>query len=187
MIEYCSACGAETRDGARFCYQCGAALHPDASPVPALAGVAGAGAIPLPLAPMPVMLPQATHSLPVMPPQEAPFFPPPYPLVPGAPFPQRSGMATAGLCLGLVAVTLGILLTWLGTLIGLCGLIFSLIGLRETGPRARLIGSPRTGRGLAIAGAILSIIGMIGSVILLVYILQNAERFGIHLPGTIGP
>lgn len=95
-------------------------------------------------------------------------------------------MATAGFCLGLATVIIGIALTWLGTIIGLCGLIFSLIGLRETGLRARLPDGPRTGRGLAIAGTVLSVIGMIGSVVLLVYILQNADRFGIQLPRPIG-
>ncbi len=189
VIEHCPTCGAETREGARFCYQCGAALRSDASSVPALAGATASTAVPMPLASSPVMAPPTAYPLPPPPPQGAPFFPqsqPPYPLVPRTPFSQRSGMATAGFWLGLATVIVGIALTWLGTIMGLCGLIFSLIGLRETGPRARLPGGPRTGRGLAIAGAVLSVIGMIGSVVLLVYILQNADRFGIQLPRAIG-
>jgi len=199
VIEHCPACGAETRDGAQFCYQCGAALPADASPAPTLTGATAAAAIPMPFAATPVMAAHTPYSssLPPPPPppqQGLPLYPPPlypppqypHPLVPGTPFSQRSGMATAGFCLGLATVIIGIALTWLGTIIGLCGLIFSLIGLRETGLRARLAGGPRTGRGLAIAGVVLSVLGMIGSVVLLVYILQNAARFGIQLPRPIG-
>ena len=95
-------------------------------------------------------------------------------------------MAVAGFCIGIAAVTIGIALTWLGTIIGITGLIFSIIGIGETNPRTTHPAGPRTGRGFAIAGVILSILGIIGSVLLLIYILQNAERFGIQLPRTVG-
>lgn len=181
MTDYCPNCGAETREGARFCYQCGTGLHAEAVAGPA--SVTAAATDPT-IITVPGVAPAV---IPSVPPPPMPLFPPPsYPLMPGMPFPQRSRMATTGFCLGLATVVFGIILTWLGTIMGVCGLIFSLIGLRETDLHTRLAGGPRTGRGLAIAGVILSVVGIIGSIALLVYILQNADRFGIQLPRSIG-
>ena len=183
--EYCPTCGAETREGARFCYQCGAALQADAIAMPA--NLTSPTPLALANAPSGTIAPMMA---PIVPPPSVPYPPyspyPPYPLMPDARAPQRSRMATAGFCLGLVAVTIGIILTWLGTIIGLCGFIFSIIGIGETNPRSNHPMGLRTGRGFAIAGAILSVLGIIGSILLLIYILQNAERFGIQLPRSVG-
>lgn len=183
---FCPQCRAETRDGARFCYACGTALVLDAAQVapmtaPAMAGSVAAG--------MPHVTSGASSVAPAAfpyPPHNAPFAPPPYAPVPpyAAPIatPQRSRAAVAGFCLGLATVIIGWALTWVGTIIGVCGLVFSLIGLRETGRRAALLGNPRFGRGLAIAGAILSLIGIALSLALLIYILTHLADFGIVWP-----
>ena len=107
---------------------------------------------------------------------------PPYPPYPVPARPQRSGMAIVGFCLGLATVVIGIALTWVGTIMGIAGLIFSLVGLSETSYRSRIPGGPRTGRIFAIFGAVLSLVGITGSIALLIYVLMHLADFGITLP-----
>lgn len=188
MTVYCPTCGTEPRDGARFCHVCGTAIAPPetnftAAVAPAQGGAGGAlpgGAV---LPPAPAF---AQSPLPY-PPGGPPGLPPaylPYPLVPGIAPPRsvRSGMATAGFWVGLVSIVPGVLLTWVGTIIGITGLIFSLIGLNETRRNAHPAGGTRTGRTLAIWGAILSLVGIALSLAFLIYVLNHLADFGIVLP-----
>ena len=64
--------------------------------------------------------------------------------------PPSSGLGIAGFVLGLRSITLCTGIT------GPFGLVLSIMGMRETSPEAA---SPRSGRGLAIAGLVLSILG----------------------------
>ena len=64
--------------------------------------------------------------------------------------PPSSGLGIAGFILGLLSITACTGIT------GPFGLVLSIMGMRETSPAAA---SPRGGRGLAIAGLVLSILG----------------------------
>ncbi len=182
---FCPRCRAETRDGARFCHACGTALMPDAPVAAAVAvptAMATAGGMAAGISPSVVGTPPAAPMPFPYPPQGLHPAPMPYPLMPSSVAPRQSGKATAGFCIGLVAFIIGWALTWVGTIIGVCGLVFSLIGLRETGRRAVLPSGPRTGRGLAIAGAVLSLLGIALSLAFLIYVLNHLADFGIVWP-----
>ncbi len=70
--------------------------------------------------------------------------PPPYPMRQ-----QGTGMATAGLVLGILSVP-GAIIAGCGLVFGVLGLVFSIIGMRSY---------PRPGT--AVAGLVLSIIGLV--------------------------
>lgn len=94
------------------------------------------------------------------------YAPGPYPAGPPvhgafAPPPPSSGAAITGFVLGL----LGVLMC--GGLTAPFGLVFSAIGMKETGAAAPL---PKGGRGLAIAGLVTSLIGMIPLLTIVLYI-----------------
>ena len=116
------------------------------------------------------------------PPHGVPFAQPYAPAFPIPAAPRRSAMAVAGFCVGIAAIFPGVFLTWVGTIIGVCGLIFSVIGLRETGRHAAIVTGPRTGRTLAILGAVFSLIGIALSIALLIYIFNHLADFGIVWP-----
>ena len=107
---------------------------------------------------------------------------PPYPVVPGfvAAPPMRSGKAVAGFWIGIASIPCCIL-SWIGVIVGLVGLIFGLLGVRETRRFAALHGeSPgRYGQSRAIIGVVCAIVGIAASVIVLVYLLNNLDKYGI--------
>lgn len=74
--------------------------------------------------------------------------------------PPSSGPGVTGFVLGLVSLTMC-------GLTAPIGIVFSLLGMRETAPGAQPV---RSGRGLAIAGLVTSIIGMIPWLVTLAYI-----------------
>ncbi|AXK46013.1 DUF4190 domain-containing protein [Brachybacterium saurashtrense] len=78
-----------------------------------------------------------------------------------APVPPSSGAATAGLVLGVLALTMCAGLT------APFGIWFSAKGMKETGPEAA---TARSGRGLAIAGLVTSLIGLIPLLFILAYV-----------------
>ena len=78
-----------------------------------------------------------------------------------APVPPSSGAATAGLVLGVLALTMCAGLT------APFGIWFSAKGMKETGPEAT---TARSGRGLAIAGLVTSLIGLIPLLFILAYV-----------------
>jgi hypothetical protein len=100
-------------------------------------------------------------------PEFAPTAPPPIPpsMPPGAPAgpatrPVTNSMAVTGLIFGLIGLMGG----WLccGPIFSVLGIVFSSVGLSQI----KRDPSQQTGRGMAIAGLILSIIGLIALLIL---------------------
>jgi uncharacterized membrane protein len=69
-------------------------------------------------------------------------------------------MAIAGLAMGILSVTVG--LCCCGWLFGLLGIIFSLVALSQIKQNP----GQQTGRGMAIAGLVISILGLIASIVL---------------------
>lgn len=86
--------------------------------------------------------------------------------------PSSSGMAIAGLVLGIVSFVACAGLT------APLGLIFSIMGMRETAPTAA---NPKGGRGLAIAGLVTSIIGCL---MLLAVIAYFVLIIGLGIAGS---
>lgn len=80
----------------------------------------------------------------------------PYNQVPGGDAPQGgAGLAIASMVLGICAVVLGCCIGWLGLVLGLVGLILGGVSLSKKTP----------GKGMAIAGLVLSIIAVAFAVI----------------------
>lgn len=88
-------------------------------------------------------------------------YPGPYGYGPYAPPPPSSGAAITSLVLGLLALTMCAGLT------APVGVIFAAKGMKETGPQAH---TAKSGRGLAIAGLVTSLIGLIPLLFFLLYI-----------------
>jgi hypothetical protein len=114
-----------------------------------------------------------------------PYPPPPYPIIPNyAVAPTKSGKAVAGFWLGIVSIPCCIL-SWVGIIIGVLGLIFGILGLGE----ARRLGvatreSPiRFGYQQARIGIACAVIGILGSAVFLIYLLNNLEKYGIKFTG----
>ncbi len=167
-ITFCNACGTEVPDGARFCQNCGAAL------------AQSVGGDPMPTTPTPQSSPNAPAPLPAygFPP---PIYPPPYPIVPGSAVqPTKSGKAVAGFWLGIVSIPCCVL-SWIGVIVGLLGLIFGLLGLSEARRRSATTGeSPvQFGYRQAIIGIVCAVAGIVASVAVLVYLLNNLDKYGI--------
>jgi len=109
---------------------------------------------------------------------------PPYPIVPPYAYaPTRNGKAIAGMWLGIASIVPGVFLSWIGIVIGLVGLILSAIALSEMRRPVTIPDqpSPATNRSQAVAGLILSIIGIVSSTAFFIYLLNNLERFGVKL------
>ncbi|MBB5830437.1 DUF4190 domain-containing protein [Brachybacterium aquaticum] len=77
-----------------------------------------------------------------------------------APPMPTSGKGVAGFILGIASLLM------CGGLTAPVGLVFSILGMRETGPSAT---APKSGRGLAIAGLVLSILGCLVLLFLIAY------------------
>lgn len=79
--------------------------------------------------------------------------------------PQKKGMAIAGMILGIGSIIL-FWLSWIALIIGIVGLVLSIIGLNKAKKDPANYG----GRGMAIAGIICSVIGILIVVIMLVFL-----------------
>jgi hypothetical protein len=174
----CHACGSDVPEGARFCQNCGAELG-EAWSVPGDAY--SSPSIPVAQQTVSPVSPMATASN-VPSPYAYPT--PPYPIVPPDAYaPTRNGKAIAGMWLGIASIVPGVLLSWIGIVLGIVGLILSAIALSEM--RRPVMApdqsSPATNRSQAVAGLILSIIGIVSSTAFLIYLLNNLERFGVKL------
>ena len=92
----------------------------------------------------------------------APYgYPYPYPMMPMMPEPPKS-LAITGMVLGIVGLCTSIF--YIGGLVGIVGLIFSIIALRKAG--RGLAG----GKGMAIAGLVTSILGIVINAIEIIFI-----------------
>jgi Domain of unknown function (DUF4190)/GYF domain 2 len=77
--------------------------------------------------------------------------------------PQTNSMAIAGLVMGILSVTVGLLCC--GPLFNLLGIVFSLVALSQI----KKSPDQQTGRGLAIAGLIMSILGLIAFLVIVAF------------------
>lgn len=188
---YCESCGNLVPDGQAFCSNCGAAVAqaaPAAQPAPApmaAAPVAAPAPAPAP-APQPMVQPHPvqpayqqpvyqqpqyqqpqyqqpmyqapTYQQPVavaQPVYAQPVYTQPVVLAQAAPAKRGNGMATAGLVFGILTFVF-CFLPGLCFGFALLGLIFSIIGLAKRNA---------PGKGKAIAGLILTVLGFIGGII----------------------
>jgi hypothetical protein len=89
----------------------------------------------------------------------------------------NSGMAIAGFVLGLVSVVVPCFWFWFLQIPGVLGLIFSILGLKATKDGAR------KGRGLAIAGFVLAVLGILIAVALtaVVYTSDSCVHDGLNM------
>jgi hypothetical protein len=172
-VAFCNQCGSEVPEGARFCQSCGAAVSTAAVASGEHAAV-----------PPPTMNASPMPMPPPVPYQPGMYVQPPFPIGPGQALPPaRSGKAIAGLWLGVASIFPGILMTWVGILLGILAIVFSVIAVNDIrGFEAQFPGSrPPDGKQQAQIGIALAIIGIIGSTLLLIYILNNLDRFGIRI------
>jgi len=180
---YCESCGSFIEPGQSFCSNCGAPAKAAPAAVPAAAApVAGAAPAPAP-APAPAAQPMAAQSQPytqqvpvthpVQPVYQQPVYQQPVyqqpvytqpaivvqqPVIAAQPqAPRGNGFATAGLTFGILTVVF-CWSSYFCYVFGLMGLIFSIIGLcKKKAP----------GKGKAIAGLILTVIGSILAAIII--------------------
>lgn len=158
---FCESCGASIPDGQSFCSNCGAAapVQPEAQTAPQPVQPVQQYAEPAPQpvqqyaqpAPQPVQ-PVQQYAQPVQ--QAQPVYVQPVVAIPAQPR-KSSGMAIAGLIMGIFALVL----CWfpvVNWILGLLGLIFSIVGIAKKNGGAK---------GAAIAGLILTILGVVLSVV----------------------
>ncbi|ALC22742.1 DUF4190 domain-containing protein [Streptomyces pristinaespiralis] len=79
-----------------------------------------------------------------------------------APAPARNGLGTAALVLGIIGLVFAVIpfLFWIGTILGLLALILGIVG------RGRAKRGEATNKGVALAGTVLGLVGIIVSVII---------------------
>lgn len=143
---FCPQCGSSIQDGASFCPKCGASLAgaPAAQAAPQQPQVQQPQAYAAPQQPQPQAAPQQPGGYA----QPSGQYGTPTVVNVMPPVKQTNGVGTAGFVIALVDIFIG----WvpvLGWVLWLVGLVLSLIGLGK---------QPR---GLAIAGTILSLLGLI--------------------------
>ena len=86
--------------------------------------------------------------------------PPPFPVI--AANPASSGIAVAGLVMGILTCTFGMCCG--GPLFAILGIIFSSVGISKINKSAGRLG----GKGMAVAGLILSVVGLLVNIIAIV-------------------
>ena len=154
---FCESCGSLIPDGQSFCTNCGAA-----APQPIQTAPEAPQSAPQP-APQPEYqpAPQPVYQQPVY--QQPVYVQPVVASTPAQPVKRKNGAATAGMIFGILTVcfcwipAINIFLT---PILGLLGLIFSIIGVVKKGAG---------GKGKAIAGLVLSVLGVIVTVAMYVY------------------
>jgi len=108
------------------------------------------------------------------PPPSPPSYFPPVEVHHQVPPPKGNGMAVAAMVLGILAVVL----CWVmlvNFILGVLGIIFGALGIA----RANKIGG--TGKGMALAGLITGIFGILAGIVVVVFVLRAVEEFGGHL------
>ena len=152
---FCESCGSFIPDGQSFCSNCGAAapqpVQPAAQPVQPLQGVP--------------VTPQPAYQEPVY---QQPAYAQPVAVTAtataAATTKRKNGMATAGMIFGILAVCfcwIPVFNIFITPTLGLLGLIFSIVGLVKKNVK---------GKGMAIAGLILSVLATVFVVLYYVYI-----------------
>jgi len=161
---FCESCGATIPDGQAFCSNCGAAAPAQApvqaAPQPAPQPVAQPVQYAQPAA-QPVQQPVQQYAQPA--PQVQPVYVQPVVAVPAEPR-KSSGMAIAGLIMGIFTV----IFCWvpvLSWILALLGLIFSIVGIAKKNGGAK---------GAAIAGLVLTILGVILGIVLYAAVLGTS-------------
>jgi uncharacterized protein DUF4190/uncharacterized protein DUF4339 len=89
---------------------------------------------------------------------------------------RTNGFAMAGLVIGLVSCFFGLFCCCCGPMIGIVGIIFSLIGLSQINSQPDVY----SGKGLAIAGLVLSILGLAFYLAMMVLGLALGSDGGTH-------
>ena len=170
---FCESCGSLIPDGQSFCTNCGSPAPQPVQPAPAAQESAPQPAFqpapqPAPQpeyqpAPQPEYqpAPQPAYQQPVY--QQPVYVQPVVASTPAQPAKRKNGMATVGMIFGILTVcfcwipAVNIFLT---PILGLLGLVFSIVGLVK-----KNVG----GKGKAIAGLVLSLLGAIVTVAMYVY------------------
>ena len=153
---FCESCGSQVPDGQAFCSNCG---KPVAQPVqPAAQPVQPVQQYAQPVA-QPVYTQPVAQPQPVVQVQPAPVV-----VVQQQPAKRGNGMATAGLVFGILTLVF-CWIPFLNWFLGLLGLIFSIVGVAR-----KNVG----GKGAAIAGLILTILGSIIGFILFFAVLGTS-------------
>lgn len=175
---FCESCGSFIPDGQSFCTNCGApAPQPIAQPAaqPVAAQPIAAQPVAQPVQPVqPVAQPvqpvyQQPIAQPVQPIYQQPVYAQP---VNAAPIPVKrsNGAATAGLVFGILTFVfcwVPFLNVFTTAVLGLLGLIFSIVGLTK-----KNVG----GKGKAIAGLILALLGTIGTILFYAYLAKSVSE-----------
>ncbi len=129
---------------------------------------AGMDAAPVPPAAPPVVPPVPSYSPPPPAPGYAPpapgYAPPPAPGYPAAPRSTNSGLATAGMILG-IAGLLFCWVPWIGFPCAALALIFGIVALNQA--KTRPVGN----KGMAKAALIMGIVGLVLSVLIVVIVI----------------
>ncbi len=88
-----------------------------------------------------------------------------------------NGMATAALVLGILGTVFGLIPVtfWLGIILGALGIIFGFLGIS----RANRMGGER--KGMAIAGLVLGIVGVVAGVLWLVLVVVAANDISTQI------
>ena len=170
---FCESCGSFIPDGQSFCSNCGApaskpAAQPVSQPVAAAQPVQPVVQPVQPIAAQPVQpIAQPVQPVYQQPVYQQPVYAQPVYQQPVAPVKKGNGAATAGLVFGILTFCLclipfvNIVTT---ALFGLLGLIFSIVGIAKKNA---------SGKGKAIAGLILTLLGTIGTVIFCVCLVST--------------
>lgn len=151
---FCESCGSQVPDGQAFCSNCGKPVaQPAAQPVQPVQQYAQ---------PVQPVAAQPVYTQPVAQPQPVvQVQPTPVVVVQQQPAKRGNGMATAGLVFGILTLVF-CWVPFLNWFLGLLGLIFSIVGVAR-----KNVG----GKGAAIAGLILTILGSIIGFILVFAVL----------------
>jgi hypothetical protein len=159
---FCESCGSFIPDGQSFCSNCGAAAPQPVQPAPQPVQPAAQPVQPLQGVPV---TPQPAYQEPVY---QQPAYAQPVAVTAtaatAATAKRKNGMATAGMIFGILAVCfcwIPVFNIFITPTLGLLGLIFSIVGLVKKNVK---------GKGMAIAGIILSVLSTIFVVLYYVYI-----------------
>ena len=147
-MRFCENCGTQLEDGVRFCPSCGAQVAQQAAQVQPDTQTTAQTAQPETAA-QAAVAPVTNTTENTAGAQESLHAP----VVTQAPAPKTNGFAVAGFVLGICSILFGWLCCF--NITSVLGLVFSIIGLCQIG------GKKGSGKGLAVAGLVLSILSIL--------------------------